>query len=89
MRVALAARTRLLREGRTVEADRRLAEEPGFVAHELSFELEEGHPATVEKVVALYTSRDRVISESRDDARLTVAGAGDSHGLLTRHELAV
>ena len=59
VRVALAARTRLLREGRTVEADRRVAEEPGFVAHELSFELEEGHPATVEKVVALYTSRDR------------------------------
>jgi trehalose/maltose hydrolase-like predicted phosphorylase/beta-phosphoglucomutase-like phosphatase (HAD superfamily) len=86
VRVALAARTRLLSEGRTVEADRRLAEEPGFVAHELSFELEEGHPATVEKVVALYTSRDRAISESRDDARLTVAGAGDSHGLLTRHE---
>ena len=80
VRVALAARTRLLRDGQVAEADRRLVEEPGFVAHELAFELEEGRPATVEKVVALYTSRDRAVSESRDDARLTVAGAEDFAG---------
>ena len=85
VRVALAARTRLLRDGRTAEADRRLVTEPGFVAHELAFELEEGRPATVEKVVALSTSRDRAVSESRADARLTVAGAGDFAGLLARH----
>ena len=41
---------------------------------------------TVEKVVALYTSLDRAISESRADARLTVAGAEDFAGLLARHE---
>ncbi len=86
VRVALAARTRLRRDNRTVEADRRLVEEPGFVAHELSFELDEGRPATVEKIVALYTSRDRAISDSRDDARLTVAGAEGFDGLLARHE---
>jgi trehalose/maltose hydrolase-like predicted phosphorylase/beta-phosphoglucomutase-like phosphatase (HAD superfamily) len=86
VRVTLAARTRLLRDGQVAEAGRRLAEEPGFVAHELAFELEEGRPATVEKVVALYTSRDRAVSESRDDARLTVAGAEDFQGLLARHE---
>jgi trehalose/maltose hydrolase-like predicted phosphorylase/beta-phosphoglucomutase-like phosphatase (HAD superfamily) len=84
VRVALAARTRLLRDG--AEAERRLVEESGFVAHELTFELEEGHPATVEKVVALYTSRDRAISESRADARLAVAGAEGLDGLLARHE---
>jgi trehalose/maltose hydrolase-like predicted phosphorylase/beta-phosphoglucomutase-like phosphatase (HAD superfamily) len=85
VRVALAARTRLLRDGQVAEADRRLVEEPGFVAHQLTFELEEGRPATVEKVVALYTSRDRAVSESRADARLTVAGAEDFQGLLARH----
>ena len=41
---------------------------------------------TVEKIVALYTSRDRAISESRDDARLAATGAPDFAGLLTRHE---
>src|SRR5436309_7527957 len=76
----------LPRDGRTAGADRRLVTEPGFLAHELTFELEEGRPATVEKVVALYTSRDRAISESRADARLTVAGAEGFQGLLARHE---
>jgi trehalose/maltose hydrolase-like predicted phosphorylase/beta-phosphoglucomutase-like phosphatase (HAD superfamily) len=88
VRVALAARTRLLRDGRVAEADRRLVSEPGFVAHELAFELEEEGSATVEKVVALYTSRDRAISEARTDARLQLADAEDFEGLLTRHERA-
>jgi trehalose/maltose hydrolase-like predicted phosphorylase/beta-phosphoglucomutase-like phosphatase (HAD superfamily) len=85
VRVAVAARTRLLVGGEQLAADRRLVTEPGFVAHELSFEVEEGRPVTVEKVVALYTSRDRAISESRADARLAVAGAEDFEGLLARH----
>jgi trehalose/maltose hydrolase-like predicted phosphorylase len=86
VRVALAARTRLRRDDRVVEADRRLVEEPGFIAHELSFEVAEAHPATVEKIVALYTSRDRATSESRDEARLTVAAAEGFDGLPARHE---
>jgi Glycosyl hydrolase family 65, N-terminal domain len=87
VRVALAARTRLLRDGQTVEAGRRLVAEPGFVAHKLAVLAGAGRPATVEKVVALSTSRDRAISESRADAHLTVAGAQDFAGLLARHEL--
>src|SRR5215203_5058633 len=86
VRVALAARTRLLRDGQVAPAERRLVEEPGFVAHELAFELEQGHPATVEKVVTLFTSRDRAIFESRDDARLTLSGGAGFAGLLARHE---
>ncbi len=86
VRVALAARTRLLRDDRPAEAGRRLVSEPGFVAQDLTFELEQGRPATVEKIVALYTSRDRAVSESRADARLTLAGAEDFAGLFARHE---
>jgi trehalose/maltose hydrolase-like predicted phosphorylase/beta-phosphoglucomutase-like phosphatase (HAD superfamily) len=86
--VALAARTRLLRDGQLAEADRRLVSEPGFVAHELAVDLEEGRPATVEKIVALHTSRDRAISESRTDARLAVTEAEDFTGLLARHQAA-
>ncbi|MDQ4103839.1 MAG: HAD-IA family hydrolase [Actinomycetota bacterium] len=88
VRVALAARTRLLRDGEVIEVDRSLVEEPGFVAHQLTVSLEQGRPATVEKIVALYTSRDRAITESRHDARLAVAGADDFAGLLARHESA-
>jgi trehalose/maltose hydrolase-like predicted phosphorylase/beta-phosphoglucomutase-like phosphatase (HAD superfamily) len=86
VRVALAARTRLRRDGATAQAVRRLVEEPGFVAHELAFELEQGRPATVEKVVTLFTSRDRAVSESRADARLVLAGAEDFQPLRERHQ---
>jgi trehalose/maltose hydrolase-like predicted phosphorylase/beta-phosphoglucomutase-like phosphatase (HAD superfamily) len=86
VRIALAARTRLLLEGEIAQADRRLVHEPGFIAHDLTLELEEGRPATVEKIVALYTSRDRAVSESRAEARLTVAAAEGYEGLLARHE---
>src|SRR6266511_4400210 len=88
VRVALAARTRLLRDELTIQADRRLVTEPGFVAHQLTLELRQGRPATVEKIVALSTSRDRATSESRADARLLVAGAEDFEQLLTRHQTA-
>ncbi|MFL6102900.1 MAG: glycoside hydrolase family 65 protein, partial [Actinomycetes bacterium] len=86
IRVAVAARTRVLRDGQPVEAERRLVEEPGYIGHEVGLELEEGRPVSVEKVAALYTSRDRAISESRDDARLAAAVAEDFAGLLARHE---
>ena len=86
VRVAVAARTRLLCDGAVVQADRRLVEEPGFVAHELAVELGRGRPATVEKIAALHTSRDRASTETRQDARLAAATADDFAGLLKRHE---
>src|SRR5215207_6716239 len=85
VRVALAARTQLLRDGRTAEAERRLLSEPGFVAHELEFELEEARPVTVEKLVTLYTSRDRAISESLLDAQEAAQAAPGFADLLARH----
>jgi trehalose/maltose hydrolase-like predicted phosphorylase len=85
VRVALAARTRLLRDGEAVPDGRRLVAEPGMVAHELSVNLEQGRPATVEKIVALYTSRDRAISESLLDARDAAGAAPGFEELLARH----
>jgi trehalose/maltose hydrolase-like predicted phosphorylase/beta-phosphoglucomutase-like phosphatase (HAD superfamily) len=88
VRVAVAARTRVLRDGEIVDVDRTLVEEPGFVAHYLTFELQQGQPVTVEKIVALYTSRDPGISESGHDARLAVARAPDFAELLSSHQRA-
>ena len=88
VRVALAARTRVLRDGEIVEIDRSLVSEPGFIAHDLTVELQQGQPVTVEKIVALYTSRDPGISESGQDARLAVATAADFAELLSSHQRA-
>ncbi len=87
IRVGLAARNRLLLDGEQgMPADRRVVTEPGFVAHAITLNLDQARPATVEKIVALYTSRDRATSESGLDARLEAEGAAGFDELLARHE---
>src|SRR6266542_1795652 len=87
IRVGLAARNRLLLDGEQgMPADRRVVTEPGFAAHAITLNLDQARPATVEKIVALYTSRDRATSESGLDARLEAEGAAGFDELLARHE---
>jgi trehalose/maltose hydrolase-like predicted phosphorylase len=89
VRIALAARTRAGRDGQAVTVERRTAQEPGFAAHDLTVEVREGEPVTVEKVVALFTSRDRGIAEAGDAARRRVLRLPDGFDeLLERHVLA-
>jgi trehalose/maltose hydrolase-like predicted phosphorylase/beta-phosphoglucomutase-like phosphatase (HAD superfamily) len=88
VRVGLAARTRVLRDGEIVDVDHTVVVEPGFIAHNLTSELQQGQTLTVEKIVALYTSRDPGISESGLDARLAVARATDFAELLSGHQRA-
>ncbi|HWB72417.1 MAG TPA: glycosyl hydrolase family 65 protein [Egibacteraceae bacterium] len=87
--VAQAARTRVL-SGQDVLA--RVARRPvvdgRYVGHELDLDLRSGQPTAVEKVVALYTSRDRAISEPALEARKAVADAAGFEPLLARHALA-
>jgi alpha,alpha-trehalase len=86
LEVALAARTRL---DRPCQA-RELAE-PGYAAQRLHLELAQGESVRVEKVVALYTSRDRAIAECGEAARAAAAGApgfqalADAQALAWRH----
>ena len=86
VRIAITARTRVLRDGEIVEVDRSVIEEPGFIAHDLTLQLQQEQSVTVEKIVALYTSRDRGTSESGHDARLAVARAPDFAELLDSHQ---
>jgi alpha,alpha-trehalase len=87
VRVAEAARTLVLRNGQPIPIERRLVEEPGYVAHDLTFDLAEGQPVAVEKVVTLFTSRDQAVSEPGIEAR-TWAVRYRFGELLGRHELA-
>ena len=86
--VAEAARTRLRLDGRPVSDRPRVIEEPGFVAQSWRAELHQGEALTVEKVVALHTSRDPAISEAGLAARSTVDDTGDFAELLEPHVLA-
>ncbi|HYT78602.1 MAG TPA: hypothetical protein VEQ37_04985, partial [Actinomycetota bacterium] len=88
LRIAQAARTRLSREGEAVIGNRRLIQEPGFIGHDLVVEMEEGVPITVEKAVALFSSRDHAISEPAYQARTWVRRAGSFDQLLQGQVLA-
>lgn len=72
LEVAEAARTRLYVEGQPARAQRGLAVEEGYLAHEFTLELSEGQRLAVEKVVALYSSRDLAVSEAAMAARHAV-----------------
>jgi trehalose/maltose hydrolase-like predicted phosphorylase len=71
VRIAQAARTRIVRDGQTVAAARRSVREPDLVAEHLIVDVREGEPVTVEKLVALHTSRDRAIAEAGHAASAT------------------
>jgi len=86
--VAQAARTRICRDGAAVAAGRTLLEEPALVGHELSAELGKEEPVTIEKVVALYTSRDSALSNPAHAARRAVGRSPGFNELLDRHVLA-
>ncbi|GAA4077222.1 glycoside hydrolase family 65 protein [Actinomadura miaoliensis] len=78
--VAVAARTRA-----DAPAERTSLSEPGWTAHDLLIDAEEGTQVTVEKVAAVFTSRDRAIEEFSAAARTRVARADGFEELLERH----
>ena len=83
--IAEAARVRLFRKGEALRAARSLMEEPDYVAEELSLPLQPGESVTVEKVVALVTSRDPAISECGLRAQKAARRAGRIQDLLQSH----
>jgi alpha,alpha-trehalase len=66
--IAEVARTRVIRDGSPIRPPLRVIEEPGFIAHELSIDVEAHETLTIEKIVTLFTSRDRSISDPLAEA---------------------
>ena len=63
IRIAEAARVRLYSQGAQCEVCARFDEKPGYVALQIPYDVEQDVPLTVEKIVVLYSSRERGISE--------------------------
>ncbi|RRQ21015.1 glycoside hydrolase family 65 protein [Thiohalobacter thiocyanaticus] len=87
IRIALAATTRLWRNGSLVEVEPDCRREDGYVAHHYRLEIEPAQPLRIEKISALYTSRDRAISAPGLEARKAVADAAPFSRLAERHAL--
>lgn len=88
LRVAQAARTRVYVDDIAIEPRRRVTQEPCCIAHELGFDVTQGKPVTVEKIVAIHSGRDRAISEPGLAASQAVASAGRFAELEAQHEQA-
>ena len=87
IRIAEAARTRLLRGGKQIPAEPHFVKEPAYIGQEFLVDLEEGKSITVEKIAAVYTSRDKGISESGIEACKEVERAPGFDELLKHHIL--
>ncbi|MBN2505210.1 MAG: glycoside hydrolase family 65 protein [Verrucomicrobia bacterium] len=77
LRIAEAARLRLFVAEQGVEPPLRVVEEPGFIAHHARVEVAQGQPLRAEKVIALFTSRDRAIADCALAACDAIGTAGD------------
>ena len=86
VRIAQAARTQIFRNGHAEVLPRQTTKELSWVAQDLSLDLGEGGEVTVEKVVALHSSRDAAISECGLAARNSLARAGGYEELLREQE---
>ncbi|MFF1870521.1 glycosyl hydrolase family 65 protein [Streptomyces sp. CB03911] len=87
LRVALAARTRAYRAGVHLPAARTDEVGEGLAAQVLVLEAVEGSPVTVEKTVAVYTSRDPAIGAPLRAARTLVQQAPGFGRLARDHAL--
>ena len=67
--IAQAARTRVFRGGEPVAVERDLHQMQDYIQQVLAFDVAQGEPVRVEKMVALFTSHDNAITET-----LTAAG---------------
>lgn len=87
IRVSIAARQRVLVDDLPVKVVRDLVDSDGLIAQDLILDMHEGEEHTVEKVVALYTSRDRAISDPPAEARSKAEYMPEMGDLLRRQVL--
>ena len=85
LRIALAARTRLFREGRVVDCQREADGSGSRPCETLRYTSVKNVPITVEKVVALYTGKDYAISEPGLAAQEAVERAPNFDALAEAH----
>jgi len=85
LRIAQAARTRVFQNGKAFSPERRTVQEPGYIGQEFSIDMHAGSQISVEKVAALFTSRDPAISECGLEARKAIGRAVPFDSLLETH----
>jgi alpha,alpha-trehalase len=88
IRIAQTARTRFWVNGQRIEASGKVAQEPGCISQYFTLELKAKEELRVEKVLALFTSRDFAIADCGLESRELAGRAGSFEELLESHLLA-
>jgi beta-phosphoglucomutase family hydrolase len=83
--IAQAARTRAFLDGEAIVPDGSPALEPDYVAQAFACDVKPGSEVRIEKIVSLFTSRDRGVSESGLEAPKAIERAGRFEDLLRSH----
>ena len=86
--IAEASRTRLFRGGAHVDADPAVIGEPGRIGHEMVIDVAQQDEVTVEKTVAIATSRDHAVSDAAVAAADWLENADSFDDMLGQHVLA-
>ena len=86
LRIAQAARMDVRMRGPDVAVDKQLIKETARIGYDIVLNTEPGVSAEIEKIIALYTSRDRAIADPETAARTAIARADSFDALLQTHE---
>lgn len=85
LRIAQAARTQVFVNSEKITPAKQLEQRDDYIAQSLTLNARQNEPVCIEKIVTLFTSRDRAISECGLEARIQVAQADRFAPLLARH----
>jgi trehalose/maltose hydrolase-like predicted phosphorylase len=86
--ISQATRTRAFRGGGPLPASRTLHQMEDYIQQALAFEVHEGEPTRVEKMVAFYTSRDPAVSDTLLRSARSAARHSDFPAAFERHRAA-
>ncbi|MEH2080008.1 MAG: hypothetical protein V7K89_08315 [Nostoc sp.] len=86
--IAVAARTRVFVGSHEVNLPRTVDRETAQIGERLQLQVERGTTIQIEKIVALYTSRDHATSESAEATRQAIQDAPSFAELLIAHQCA-
>ena len=86
--ISQAARTRVFRGDRPVQVERRLYQMEDYIQQVLAFDVRQGEPIRVEKLVTFFTSRDPAVSDTLVKAATSVARHTDFAASFERHAAA-
>ncbi|CAM4253853.1 glycoside hydrolase family 65 protein [Gillisia limnaea] len=84
--MAQAARTQIYYKQKNVKSEKNSNQEKGYIEQIFNFTVEEGKKYVVEKIVAIYTSRDRGITEPGLEAVNDIKRVGRFKEMLSRQK---